>query len=215
MPTVFDFEGFSHRVAETAGRELANSHSESALAAAESVHRFTDEALATSGFDTSMVACEPGCGSCCEVNVAVLEPEVALIVHHLRAERDASDLQLLAEKAATLASRVNGLDDEERLFLREKCIFLDRDGCCSIHPVRPLLCRSVTSTDPERCRDAIAMVALGETVQVMTHLDQQEFYQQAFVGLATAMKRHGLPSRSGNLCETAARLLNNPDDFTP
>lgn len=211
----FDFEEFSRQVAATAGRQLACDIADRSLEAVKHIHRFTDEVLATSDFDLSLVACKAGCGSCCELNVAVLEPEAELIVHHLHKNWGPAELKELADKASILAQRVSGLDDEERLFLREKCLFLDSDGCCSIHPVRPLLCRSVTSTDSERCRDAIAMVALGETVQVLTHLEQQELYEKAFSGLADAMQQHDLPIRSGNLCETVARLLNNPASTMP
>ena len=55
-----------------------------------------------------------------------------------------------------------GYYEEERIMARQPCAFLDGSGSCSIYPVRPLLCRSITSTDADACREALSMLALGE-----------------------------------------------------
>lgn len=185
-----------------------------AASTAAAVQRFAEEQLAAAGFDLERIACGPGCGTCCAINVAVLPAETELIVDYLEETKTPSELDELREKAAALAVRVGGLSDEDRLFLRASCLFLDAESNCSIHPVRPLLCRSVTSTDPQRCHDALTMVVLGETIPIIAHLQQQELFQQAFLGLSRALERHNLPARSQTLTEAISSLLGGADRET-
>lgn len=143
-----------------------------------------------------LIACQAGCGDCCIVNVAVLEPEVDAILEYLRAERTVLELQELADRARQMHLQVSGLDDEERILARQPCLFLDGQGCCSIYPVRPLLCRALTSTDPDRCREALAMLALGEEVSILANQRQQEIFNTAFEELGGALEDSGRDGRS-------------------
>ena len=66
------------------------------------------------------------------------------------AERAARARALLA-----FHDRVRWLEDEDRISWRETCPLLAADGRCSIHPVRPLSCRSLSSLDAADCRRAL------------------------------------------------------------
>ncbi len=160
--------------------------------------------------DRSHIDCGPGCSSCCVVNVSTLMPEGIAISHHLR--------QQLEEQSAAAAARldalwcaVRGLDDEDRLFLNRSCAFLDDRGCCGIYPQRPLLCRSVSSTSAQRCRDALAGKLMGEETSVLMHQFQQTVYEALFTGVAAGLEEKGLDGRSFQLTGLVRYLLKCPD----
>lgn len=159
--------------------------------------------------DHEMLACAAGCGSCCMVNVAVLQPEAQHISKHLR--RTCNDVQLsrLKQEMEQLVAAISYLNEEERIALRKNCVFLSDSGDCSIYPVRPLLCRSITSIDANDCRDALAMRALGEHVPVTMNLFQKNLFDGAFQSLAQALEISGLDNRSQEL--TAAVLTHLED----
>jgi Fe-S-cluster containining protein len=161
--------------------------------------------------EQSHIACAAGCGVCCMVNVAVLFPEAVAIVGHLRENRDPEDLERLSGRIESLYRKIQWLDDEERIFLRRPCAFLDDSGCCSVYSVRPLLCRSVTSTDPDRCRQAIAMQALGECVPVLMNLLQKAIMEAAYRGLGQALEEAGLDARGVKLTVAMKHLLDHPE----
>ncbi len=161
------------------------------------------------GGDRSLIACGPGCSSCCVVNVDTLVPEGVAIVDFLT-EQGAGQVVKIAARLETLWCEVRGLDDEERQIMRRPCAFLDESGCCSIYPVRPLLCRSVTSTAAESCRDALAGQALGEQRPVLMHQFQLQLYETLFSGFAEGLGRMGLAGDSYPLTGLVRYLLHHP-----
>jgi len=140
--------------------------------------------------DTSYTACGPGCGTCCSINVSILEPEALGIADFISTNFTPADLEQLLLSLEILHRDTRWLDDEERMMVRRSCAFLDPQQNCSIHPVRPLMCRSITSTDPGRCRDAIAMLALGEPPQVICNLEQKQLFEAAYLGFASALQQN-------------------------
>jgi len=165
------------------------------------------------GLDSSegrRIACRAGCGSCCVVNVAILFPEALAIVFHLQRHLPQPERERIRARLDDLHGAIRWLDDEERIALRRSCAFLDYRGNCGIYPVRPLLCRSVTSTDPEACRDAVALMALGETHPVLMNLFQQELMNAYFLGAAQALEELGLDARGLNLTGAVKHLLDRP-----
>jgi len=198
--SAFDFGLFKRQIQQTASARLATASAPSA-AAALAVQQLAEATLAAHRQDDSLIACGPGCGHCCIVNVAVLEPEVAAITDHIQQQYTREELAELKDQAEDLRSQVFGLDDDERMLLQRSCLFLDQEKSCRIHPVRPLLCRALTSTDADRCREAIAMAALGETPTILANLFQQQLFHQAFYGLASALEEQGRDPRSITLTE--------------
>lgn len=156
------------------------------------------------------IACRAGCGSCCVVNVTVLFPEALAIAFHLQRRLPQLERERIRARLDDLHRAIRWLDDEERISLRRPCAFLDQRGNCGIYPVRPLLCRSVTSTDPEACREAVAMTALGEIRPVLMNLFQQELMNAYFLGAAKALEELSLDARGLNLTGAVKHLLDRP-----
>ena len=160
--------------------------------------------------ERSLVACGPGCGACCVLNVAVLFPEAIAITWFLKRRFSDEQLDSLRDRLQDLLTRTRWLDDEERLFVRVPCAFLDEQGRCMIHSVRPLLCRSITSTDPEVCHDAVAMAPLDGTPSVEMNLFQKQFIDTVYTELAGALEELGLDHRPRRLSAAVLALLAEP-----
>ncbi|RMF43718.1 MAG: YkgJ family cysteine cluster protein [Deltaproteobacteria bacterium] len=191
----FDIETLCRHWKVSALAELT-AHPNESHRAATAVIDLAERAAVRWTFNTGAIACGPGCGSCCQLNVAILEPEADLLARHLCRHLSANRLQRMQEHLNRLAIRVSGLDDEERLACRIPCPLLDTGGNCSIHPVRPLMCRAITSTDAAACREAFALAALGETPRVLMNLRHRQIYAGAFEALATALAEAGRDDRS-------------------
>lgn len=196
----FDFIAFHDRLSREA-ELLLRGPKATAGEAARVVQQRAERTLAEHRQPDSLIACGPGCGYCCIVNVAVLEPEVAAITDFLASHLSAAELEELHSQAEDLRLQVFGLVDDERLLLQRSCLFLDAEKSCRIYPVRPLLCRALTSTDAGRCREALAMAAFGEQPSILANLFQQQLFHQAFFALAHALERCGREHRSLTLTE--------------
>ena len=161
--------------------------------------------------EMSRVACGPGCGACCVLNVSVLFPEAIAICCYLARSLTGKELQDLRTRLHELLVATCWLDDEERLFLRKACAFLDQEGLCTIHNVRPLLCRAISSTNPSVCREAIAMVPLDGQPTVEMNLFQKNLFDTVYRGLGAALKDSGLDYRPKRLPSAVLALLGEPE----
>gem|GEM_PF-1714988 len=100
-------------------------------------------------------ACRPGCPHCCHgTRVDVLPPEAVILAEALMG--DGHGATLARVRAAARAAR--GLAREDRHRRRLPCVLLDPDGGgrCSLHALRPLACRAMSSFDAEACAAALA-----------------------------------------------------------
>lgn len=160
--------------------------------------------------DRNLIACAPGCQSCCVVNVSITLLEGISIARFLR-QLEPSALAAVTSTLDKLWRDVRGLEDDERILARRQCAFLDDRGWCLIYPVRPLFCRSVTSTDVETCRAAVSGQVFGELQPVMMHQFQLQLYKTLFSGVAEGLAQAGLDGRSFQLSGLVRYLLNHPD----
>lgn len=149
--------------------------------------------------DYECLACAAGCGSCCMVNVSVLEPESINIARYLNHTLDDDERDVLLQAMKKMVHRISDVDEEERIAMRKNCVFLSEKGECTIYPVRPLLCRSITSTNADDCRDSLTMQALGEQIPVTMNLFQKNLFNVAYQGLATAMEKNGMDTYGAEL----------------
>jgi len=146
--------------------------------------------------------CRKGCSVCCRVNVPVLTSEAVaikefIIENHLKTDE-------LIDKMERLITAVGDLDEIERIFVQKECAFLYEDSCI-IYPVRPLICRSVTSADAEACRESMTMIALDQTVAVPMNIKQKSIMESAFKILAETLKRYNLPDNSYEITKSVLK----------
>jgi Fe-S-cluster containining protein len=208
MSDGFDFSSFAMEIERTATALLGDAQSDDELIqACRVVQEMAETALVRFRGDASLIACGPGCAHCCVVNVAVLQPEVATIVAYLERKLAAGELLALQQKVGALYAAIRWLDEEERIRWKQPCALLDEAGNCSVYPVRPLLCRGMTSIDPETCRQAIDLLPLDDAPPVTVNLFQSFLFNQAFIALARAMENAGHDSRSLEMTAAIKTLL--------
>lgn len=145
---------------------------------------------------TPAPACGPGCAGCCVVNVGTLAVEGAVAAAWLRDRLAPAEAGALARGLLAFHERVRWLEDRERVAARLACPLLDGAGRCTIHPVRPLACRSVSSLDAGDCAGALAGSVEDEDPPVVRmDLAQQVLYREALAALAGALAARGLDAR--------------------
>ncbi|MBI1919844.1 MAG: YkgJ family cysteine cluster protein [Geobacter sp.] len=157
-----------------------------------------------------MIACRAGCSVCCSLNVSVLLPEAVAIAQYLTANLPPAMLPRMKAVLGETAERVRWIEDDERRRLRISCPFLDTRGWCSIHLARPLVCRSITSTDPDICRQAMDADPC-EPVPVVMNLVQKYLFDTSFRTLGDTLDRLGLESRSYELSRAVWHCLVDPE----
>lgn len=157
--------------------------------------------------ERSHMQCKAGCSICCRVNVSVLYPEAVAIKSYLLQNRSAKELDKLKSEMENLVRKIKYLDEDERIFLNADCAFLDGKGACSIYPVRPLMCRSVTSADSEACKTAMSMMALDESVFVPMNIRQKSIMDSVFKSLAEEMRLAGIENRSREVTDQTLKVF--------
>lgn len=157
------------------------------------------------------MACGAGCPHCCVLNVAILLPEGMLIAIWLQQQLPADQLDAVRERLAVYCCRVRWMDDEERIFKRATCPFLDGAGSCSIHPVRPLSCRGVASLDRDSCREAFSPMTADQERLVPADLLRRGAFDVGFVVLSQALGHHGFDDRSIELGTGVLAFLERPE----
>ncbi len=160
--------------------------------------------------ERSLIACHAGCDHCCVVNVSVSLVEGAMIVNYLEGLTP-GDKDVVVKRLDRLWRRIRGLDDEERLALRSSCAFLDDNGWCCIYPVRPLYCRSVSSTDPEDCKKAVCCKLRGEFQSILMYRYQQQLYETIYQAFSEGLEHAHLDGRSFQLTAITRYLLTHPE----
>jgi Fe-S-cluster containining protein len=146
------------------------------------------------------IACAKGCPSCCVSKVAVVAPEVIRIAEHLRRSLDSEALAALTARVREADAKTRGLSRRDRARAGVPCPLLV-DGACSIHEVRPLVCRGWTSLDAGACE---AHFADPESAPVApAHTVLYELATAVLAGLGLAASDAG---RDGSLLELIAAL---------
>jgi len=207
MKAEFDRQFFMDRVSKSVQRIMKEPEVDGASDAAETVQQMAEKVCAELVGRDHRIACSEGCSHCCVVNVSILPPEAEAICNYLLSVSTEEELELLRKKLHALDLETRWLDDEERIMARKQCAFLTEAGSCSIYPVRPLLCRAMTSTDGNNCREALNMLALDEETPIFINLQQQEIFEAAFIGFSEALKSLSLEYRSLRLTGAVSQFM--------
>jgi len=176
----------------------------------ERIHLLAQDRIAEdiSGEEASHMQCRRGCSHCCRVHVPVLCLEADNIAAYLLSSLSADSLEILRKKLRYIKVHIAGYDEQERIVANIPCGFLGAEGECIIHPVRPLVCRSVTSADADSCRRAMTMSICEENAFIPMNITQKSLYDSAFIGLADAMKDMKIDCRSFEITEAVLSRLN-------
>lgn len=149
--------------------------------------------------EKAMIACHKGCKTCCRLNVAVLPVEAICILNHLKSVLSEQDFKSLSGKFHSHYLQCAGLEDEDRIVAGINCIFLNSEGACSIYPVRPLICRSITSSSAEACKESFNSLVFGEEKEILINLFQKILINATFGLICDILEDNGFDNDSHTL----------------
>jgi Fe-S-cluster containining protein len=155
------------------------------------------------------ISCKSGCGACCRQVVPLSQTEAQELPelisslepdHRKRvtarfeaaiARLEASGLLSRLEKHATLSREEFDALVSEYFGLGIACPFLEEESC-SIHPVRPLICRQyLVTSDPVNCtnpsKQSISRVPIAaDVLQALTSIERADTGARAWIPLVLA-----------------------------
>jgi Fe-S-cluster containining protein len=211
MTATFDMKKYADHVQSLAMERLSSATTSADLVAMmKQIVEGAETALDANREGGEHLACKAGCGACCVLNVAVLFPEVVAIVDFLQTQLDPEQLRMLSRRLNLMADKVRGLGEEEWIALRESCAFLDASENCSIYPVRPLICRSITSTNASHCEEALKIVSTGMERPIFMNMFQKSLMEKTFIALAQGATQLGFDDHSEQLTVAVQQFLERP-----
>jgi Fe-S-cluster containining protein len=195
----------------TVSTSLAEITSDTELGAiAEAVTTYAETEISRNNDRTAFehIDCSKGCSHCCVVFITVLMPEAVNIAVWLRENGLAEEyLPVLEERAA----ETRWVEEQDWSLMGKKCVFLSNEGGCEIYPVRPLLCRSVTSVSAGDCKNALYSRVMGEERSVLMNLDIKNTMETAFHASADSLKEAGIDNAGLELTKAVLCALKHED----
>lgn len=155
------------------------------------------------------IKCSKGCYYCCYAQVSVTPPEAILIGTFLNENYSLSKTDQLLKKIKNNISLTEGKSLEERISIWEKtpCIFL-ADNECSIHDVRPFICREWHSLSVEQC------IAAFENRDKDAEIDSYPYRNYILgtirEGLSSACNNAGCDSEPVEIATAIKAIINHP-----
>jgi Fe-S-cluster containining protein len=116
----------------------------------------TDEAIQKFASQKSLpepLDCKPRCHYCCYNLPLVTPPEALAIGQHVEEAFTSYEKKELFARIKKVLERIDGRSPYEIAMMRHElpCIFLE-DEMCIIYQVRPVVCRTCSSTSAEHCK---------------------------------------------------------------
>ncbi|MBI1205517.1 MAG: hypothetical protein GC182_23685 [Rhodopseudomonas sp.] len=153
--------------------------------------------------------CRAGCDACCHLYVMVPPGTAEAIAEHLIARLDDRPLTALKSELRKAAAAADALADPSTL--RHPCPLLAPDGTCTIYEVRPLTCRSFTSTSAAACR-SLVFDRNSPVSAIPQNPSQFRVYVEATKALEQAALSRGLSADQQGLATALLAALGEPDE---
>jgi Fe-S-cluster containining protein len=150
--------------------------------------------------------CRKGCSWCCHgTKIHINAHEAILLARTVRAR---PDVDAVRDRVREAAAAFRTLSPSERWTAQTACPFLDRDGTCTVHDVRPIQCRACHSMDAGACER-------GHHAQDPEPLQFDVFrsavYAAVGFGVRHALKDRGLDGRPLEFSNAVLVALEQPD----
>jgi Fe-S-cluster containining protein len=151
------------------------------------------------------IACKKGCSHCCSRPVASSAPTVLRIASLLRQNLSDAEFASVLARIVRLDEKTHGLPFSLTSRPPQPCALLV-DDACSIHPIRPFVCRAWNSADEDDCRRALTQQA----VRMRIDLFQRTIYSAAEKGMHAALRIQGLDPVDLELTAAMRVAMENP-----
>ena len=112
------------------------------------IHKFVSQESLPKPLD-----CKPGCHYCCYNLPVVTPPEALLMGHYVAQTFTDHEKYTILDRIGKILKRIGGLSAYDVAMIRHTlpCIFLE-DAMCMVYEVRPVVCRTCTSTSADHCK---------------------------------------------------------------
>lgn len=172
--------------------------------AAEWAHGFFETSLVRNP-SQHKIDCKKGCAFCCKVTVRATAPELFLLAHHIRTDRN-RDFDAVLARVRAADDETRPLDPVQRAQSRSPCALLV-DESCSVYEARPGACRAMASISAAVCERAFH----GEKIAVQTPSVWNMVRNAHMQALWAALEAAGLPATRYELHHGLRVALETPD----
>jgi len=174
---------------------MKNSKNKALKLAIEALKR-TDEAIQKFVSQETLpepLDCEPGCHYCCYNLPVVTPPEVLLIGYHVEGNFSDREKQELTDRTKKILDQTTDKQPDEIAMMRHElpCIFL-RKGMCMVYQIRPVVCRTCSSTSAEHCKAIFE--SRNHRARLRCYLHIREIFHTVQNDLVNSCKKMGFQS---------------------
>jgi Fe-S-cluster containining protein len=152
------------------------------------------------------IACKKGCSHCCSRPVASSAPTVLRIASILRQTLSSEAFASVLARVVRLDEKTHGLPFSMSSRPPQPCALLV-DDACSIHVIRPFVCRAWNSADEDDCRRALK----EQAVRMRIDLFQRTVFSGAEKGMHAALRAKGLDPVDLEFTAAMRIAMENPD----
>ena len=154
--------------------------------------------------------CKPGCHYCCYNLPMVTPPEALIIGHHLDHTFTDQQKQTLNQQIQKILKKIVGKRSDEIFMMRHElpCIFLE-EGMCLIYSVRPVICRTCSSTSAAHCKTIFE--TRNHRARLRTYPQMYGILQTIHSRLTAFCREKGCQSDISRLSEAIENYLNHPN----
>lgn len=143
----------AHKVLATAESGDVVGASAEMTAIIDRIETWVDKSLASEDGTPIKPACVQGCYFCCSIRTSVFGPEALRIENYVGQRFSPREQSETRERLAKYLKIAQPLSAKERFFKPLLCP-LNKDGLCTVYPVRPSACRIHHSYSVEQCEAA-------------------------------------------------------------
>ena len=184
-----------------------------ALELASNALSWTDEAIQNFTSLESLpepLDCKPGCHYCCFNLPMVTPPEALLIGHHIDQTFTDQQKQTLNTRIQKILKKIAGKPSDEIFMMRHElpCIFLE-ESMCLIYAVRPVVCRTCSSTSATHCK--MIFENRNHRARLRCYQQIREIFHTVHSRLANHCLEIGCQSDPLPLAEATRDYFNHPE----
>ena len=184
-----------------------------ALRLAQAALKRTDDAIQKFVSRESLpepLDCKPGCHFCCYNLPAITPPEALLMGHYVEQTFSDQKKEELADSIDKILKHIDGLSPYEVIMMRHElpCIFLE-NGMCSVYQVRPVVCRTCTSTSAEHCK--MIFESQNHMARLRCYQYIREIFQTVQTDLINSCRELGYQSDLVHVAEGIRDYLKHPN----
>jgi Fe-S-cluster containining protein len=150
------------------------------------------------------IACAKGCNHCCKMMVALNSAEAVALYRHLVTTRAQEKLDRLKLRLKMRVETITGMNQAQywEATHEEGCLFLNKEGACTVYAVRPRACSSLVVRDAQPCRDHAPVL--------QRHSVPMNISLLGYIAVSRILRKRGLQSGMYEMNSALHTLFSDP-----